>query len=194
MHNPLAVCLLSLGLALVACSFPAPDDSAVALVEVVSVEMDPENDTPILLLREREGLRRELPIWIGQFEAISIALATEGIPAPRPNTHDLIKRLMDSMQGSLSRVVVTELRGSTYYAVIELLVGGETVEVDCRPSDAIAVAIRTDTPIYASDAVLREIDRIPNPEESLDVDWRREIDAIPSARSRARDCCDLPTL
>jgi len=161
-------------LLLIGCAFSVSDERAARQVDVASVDLDAESGSPILLLKERGGLQRELPIWIGQFEALSIALATEKISAPRPNSHDLIKNLLEKMQGRIARVIVTELRGNTYYAVIELEIDGQTVEVDSRPSDAIAVAIRAGTPIFASDDVLRQVERIPHAEDAVDIDWLKD--------------------
>ncbi|MCP4002842.1 MAG: bifunctional nuclease family protein [bacterium] len=169
----LAALLPVLVLALCSCTVLIDDDPPQSRrVDVVGVDLDPTTGNPILRLRERGGLQRELPIWIGEAEALSIALATEGIPIPRPNTHDLIASLLDGLDGQLSRVLVTELRGSTYYATIEITVDGQQIEVDSRPSDAIAVAIRAGTPIYASEELLRADDPIPDDEDAIDVHWR----------------------
>ena len=88
-----------------------------------------------------------------------------------------------------SRVIVTELRGTTYYAVIELMINGRTVEIDSRPSDAIAVAIRTDTPIFASDGVLRSVEAIPEGEGAVDIDWLRRSGSVPTD---AEEIASLP--
>lgn len=189
---PSAALLLLVALSLLACRVPLADDGPWRRVDVVSVEIDPDSGSPIMLLREREGLLRELPIWIGQFEALSIALATEGIPAPRPNSHDLIKSLLEETRGKLDRVVVTELRGNTYYAVIELEVGGRVVQVDSRPSDAIAVAIRTGTPIFASESVLHQSELIPDPENALEVQWGAPSDGKNTLPSRVSETASRP--
>jgi bifunctional DNase/RNase len=125
----------------------------------------------VLLLKETHGARRELPIWIGMTEAQSIAMAMEEMVLPRPNTHDLIKNLLDGLHGDIRRVVITELRGHTYYAVIEIGLNGREVAIDSRPSDAIAVAIRTGAPLFATDSVLvPPVDEDQGP--ALDIDFR----------------------
>ncbi|MEJ5262483.1 MAG: bifunctional nuclease family protein, partial [Ignavibacterium sp.] len=106
-----------------------------------------------ILLKEIDGNRR-LPIIIGQFEAQAIALEMEGIKPPRPLTHDLLKNLIDNLGGTVVEVIVNELRENTFYAKIVLDVSGLTNEVDARPSDAIALAVRADAPIYVSEAVM----------------------------------------
>ena len=139
-----------------ACSAPlAPTDGV--SVHVKSVRVDPRTAAPVVLLQEDHGQRRSLPIWIGPYEAQSIALGLDqDFSAQRPNTHDLIANLIDGIEGRLARVVITELVSGTYFAVIVVEVGGRSVRVDSRPSDAIAVALRTRTPLYATDRVLRQ--------------------------------------
>ena len=109
--------------------------------------------TPVLLLKEVAGKLRRLPIWIGDDQARSIVVALEEIELPRPNTHDLTLRLLGGVEKEISRVVVTELRESTYYAVIEVA-GDQLVQIDARPSDAIALAVRASAPIFVSNDVL----------------------------------------
>jgi len=101
-------------------------------------------------------MHRTLPIWIGVSEARSIQLALEQVESPRPNTHDLIKNMIEGISVQLERIVITELRNGTYYALIFVDVDGATVSIDSRPSDAIAVALRTGTPVFAREAVLEE--------------------------------------
>lgn len=122
-------------------------------MEVRQVVVDPVNRTPVVILA---GGGRLLPIWIGAAEASSIARALEGQHPSRPQTHDLIRNLLDGLGAGLERVTLTELRDGTYFAVITLEAGGRRVSIDSRPSDAIAVALRTGTPIYAAPAVLAE--------------------------------------
>ena len=116
-------------------------------VEVGRLTLDPETRQPVLLLREVEGAR-VLPIWIGATEAESIAARLAGIVPPRPNSHDLAKRLIDRLAGHVVDVLVNDLRDGIYFARIRLAVGDERVEVDARPSDAIALALRYDAPIF----------------------------------------------
>lgn len=120
-------------------------------MEVRRVVMDPANRTPVVVL---VGEGRALPIWIGAAEAASIALALEGRPLPRPNTHDMIGNLLQGLDAELERVTITELRDDTYFAVVTVKAGERRIPVDSRPSDAIAVALRTGAPIYATAEVL----------------------------------------
>ena len=120
-------------------------------VTVGSIALD-RRDTPVVILEEADG-PRVLPIWIGAAEATSIAIQLREISAPRPNSHDLAQRLIQQLDAEVVRVVVTELRHGTYYAVLTLRTGGKTVEIDVRPSDGIAVALRTDAPILVRASV-----------------------------------------
>jgi bifunctional DNase/RNase len=122
-------------------------------VQVDSVVLDERVGSPVVVLLEREG-ERSLPIWIGLAEAQSIAAEMEKVRPERPNTHDLATRLIQGLQGEVERVVVTELRGGTYYATIFLRAHGRSIEVDSRPSDAIAIALRTGAPLFARDDLL----------------------------------------
>jgi bifunctional DNase/RNase len=126
-------------------------------VTVRGVVLDPETDSPIVLLEEHQGSRR-LPIWIGEAEAQSIAIELRNIEWPRPNTHDLAKRLLAGLDANVERVVVTELRGGTYFAVLVIRAAGKRVEIDARPSDAIAIALRVHAPVYVRDALLKKMD------------------------------------
>jgi bifunctional DNase/RNase len=158
---------------------PAPERAAFS-VHVASVAIDPRTSSHVVLLQENEGARRKLPIWIGPFEAQSIALAMEQVQVPRPNTHDLIKNLIDGVRAEIERVVITELRDNTYYAVIEIALNGRRVAVDSRPSDAIAVAIRMGAPVYATAEVLGRSEEPLEEGEALDIDW-----TPPQKRSRS---------
>lgn len=121
-----------------------------------------------ILLKEIDGNRR-LPIIIGQFEAQAIALEMEGIKPPRPLTHDLLKNLIDNLGGTVVEVIVNELRENTFYAKIVLDVSGLTNEVDARPSDAIALAVRADAPIYVTEAVMEAASFIPTDELDSEI-------------------------
>lgn len=136
------------------CVLGESDDAHLRVVEVARVAVDAESGAPVVILRERGGLNRELPIWIGLYEARSIALGLEGIDVPRPNPHDLIHDMIESLGGDLQHVVVTDLRGSIYYAELSLMVDGRRVQVDARPSDAIAIALRFAAPLYVEESVL----------------------------------------
>lgn len=121
-----------------------------------------------ILLKEIDGNRR-LPIIIGQFEAQAIALEMEGIKPPRPLTHDLLKNLIDNLGGTVVEVIVNELRENTFYAKIVLDISGLTNEVDARPSDAIALAVRADAPIYVTEAVMESASFIPTDELDSEI-------------------------
>ena len=116
-----------------------------------------------ILLKELEGSRR-LPIIIGAFEAQAIALEMEGIKPPRPLTHDLLKQLVDNLGANVVEIVVSELKENTFYAKIVLEVSGLTNEIDARPSDAIALAVRTYAPIYVNESVMESAAFIPSEE------------------------------
>ena len=135
-----------LALLALACSPGAPGPEPEVQVRVERVGLD-ANDLPVVLLEE-DGGERALPIWIGPAEARSIALQVEELESPRPNTHDLAKRVIAELRGAVERVVVTDLRSGTYYATLTLRSGGRLVEIDSRPSDAIAIALRTGAPIF----------------------------------------------
>ncbi len=125
-------------------------------MELLGVRVELPTNTPIALLREREGQRRVLPILIGGPEAAAIAFALDEVTTPRPLTHDLMKILLDELNVVVERVIVTELRDGTFYASLSLQSPAGTKVVSSRPSDAIALAARTGTPIYAAEDVLDE--------------------------------------
>ncbi len=121
-----------------------------------------------ILLKEIDGVRR-LPIIIGSFEAQAIALEMEGIKPPRPLTHDLLKQLIDNLGGSVIEVIVNELKDNTFYAKIILEASGLTNEIDARPSDAIALAVRTYAPIYVSESVMDVAAFVPSDESEIET-------------------------
>ena len=124
-------------------------------VDFVGIRVELPTNTPILLLRERDG-ERYLPIWINTPEATSIALAHDGITASRPLTHDLLVSVIEELGGTPKEVTVTELRGGTFYADLVIETGGDTHTISARPSDAVAIAVRTDLPLFAAPDVLEE--------------------------------------
>lgn len=128
-----------------------------------------------ILLKEMDGSRR-LPIIIGQFEAQAIALEMEGIKPPRPLTHDLLKSLIDNLGASVIEIVINELRENTFYAKIILDVSGLTNEIDARPSDAIALAVRTEAPIYVAESVMEAASFIPSDEAEEEINETFEED------------------
>jgi len=116
--------------------------------------MDPVNNTPIVILKDTNS-DTVLPIWVGVFEANAIALEIEKVSTPRPMTHDLIKNVLSGLDAHVHKVVVTELKEDTFYAVIWMERDGRVISVDSRPSDALALALRVDCPIFVEDAVLK---------------------------------------
>ena len=139
--------LAAAALAAAGCGSQRADAARDVVVNVRLVALDPVSQTPVIVLEEQQGERR-LPIWIGLAEARSIAERLEELDAPRPNAHDLAKRLVEGLDGAIERVTVTELRDGTYYAVIALRARGRLVEIDSRPSDAIAIALRMAAPVF----------------------------------------------
>lgn len=152
-------------------------------MELVGVRVELPSNTPIVLLREKAGERRLLPIFIGGPEATAIALALDKVETPRPMTHDLMKNLLDDIGAQIERVVVTDLNEGTFYAEIHLVAGpvGRR-QVSSRPSDAVALAVRADTPIFAEERVLDEVaytvnDEEEEPEEVVEQ-FREFIDSV----------------
>ncbi len=123
-------------------------------MHLVAVRVELPSHTPILLLQETTGSNRTLPIYIGAAEAQAIAYALQGVETPRPMTHDLIKVLLDELGATVDCVVITELRDQTFYAEIRVDVNGTRHHVSARPSDAVAMAVRTSATIYAEDALI----------------------------------------
>lgn len=125
-------------------------------VDVINVAIDIKSKMPVIVLKEKYG-DKTLPIWIGLFEAQAIALAMENIIPPRPLTHDLAKSLIEKLRGKVDRIVINDLRHNTFYAKILIKQNGESIQVDSRPSDAIALALRLKVPIFIEEAVLDKV-------------------------------------
>jgi bifunctional DNase/RNase len=123
-------------------------------VRIRGLMMDPATNMPIVVLKDVSS-ETVMPIWVGIFEANAIAIEIEKVAAPRPMTHDLTRNLIRHMNAQLERVVINELRDDTFFAVLWLKQGDEAMTIDARPSDAIALALRSDCPIYVSEAVLQ---------------------------------------
>ncbi len=115
--------------------------------------VDPVTNVPIILLRDAEG-QKVLPIWVGIFEANAIALQIENVMPSRPMTHDLLKNVINDLKATVLKIVVCDLKEGTFYALIYLDVNGDTVAVDARPSDAIALALRSRAPIFVEESVI----------------------------------------
>jgi bifunctional DNase/RNase len=122
-------------------------------MNIKGLMVDPITNTPIVILKDKEG-DRVLPIWVGIFEANAIALQIENIATPRPMTHDLLRNIIGDLDGQVDRVVVNDLKDNTFYAIIHLTVRGERVAIDARPSDAIALALRTRSPFLVDETVI----------------------------------------
>lgn len=124
-------------------------------MKVRGLMFDPYNNAYIVILRDEDN-QDLLPIWVGKPEASAISFALEGIAAPRPMTHDLMKSILDAVDAKLISVVVSDLQENTYYARIHLMYADSEFSIDARPSDAIALALRTNTPVFAQEAVIRK--------------------------------------
>ena len=123
-------------------------------MKIRGLMMDPVTNMPIVILKDING-NAVLPIWVGVYEANAIALEIEKVATPRPMTHDLIKNLLLGLHTSVRKVVVNDLRDDTFYALIWLEQDGQIISIDSRPSDALAVALRLDCPIYVEEEVLK---------------------------------------
>jgi bifunctional DNase/RNase len=141
--------------------------------------VDPITNTPIIILRDRDG-ERVLPIWVGLPEANAIALQIENVSTPRPMTHDLLRNVIQDLKASVHKVVVCDLQENTFYALIYLLKNGETVAIDARPSDAIALALRSRAPIFVEETVIEHAKTVDFSSEKADADrlqkWLESLD------------------
>lgn len=144
-------------------------------LDVVGVRVEMPSNQPLVLLRERNG-DRYLPIWIGAVEATAIAFAQQGVVPPRPLTHDLLRDVLTALQAPLRQVLITELRDGVFYAVLDL---GNGVEISARPSDAIALAMRSGAEIYGSTDVLDAAGiHVPDEEEDEVEAFREFLDTV----------------
>jgi bifunctional DNase/RNase len=141
--------------------------------------VDPITNMPIIILRDKDG-QKVLPIWVGIFEANAIALQIENVATPRPMTHDLLKNIISDLEASVQKIVVCDLKENTFYALIHILVSGQIVAVDARPSDAIALALRTKAPIFVEDSVIEGARSLDMTSEKADSDrlqkWLESLD------------------
>jgi bifunctional DNase/RNase len=124
-------------------------------MKIKGLMIDPITNMPIVILKNVSG-ESVLPIWVGIFEANAIALQVENITTPRPMTHDLIKSILDDLGATLQKIVICELKDSTFYANLFINRNGETVKIDSRPSDAIALALRADASIFVEESVVEQ--------------------------------------
>ena len=141
--------------------------------------IDPITNMPIIILRDSEG-QHVLPIWVGVFEANAIALQIENVTTPRPMTHDLLKNVIQDLKASIEKIVVSDLKENTFYALIYLHVSGEIVAVDARPSDAIALALRARAPIFVEERVIDNAKTVDFAPEKGDAErlqkWLESLD------------------
>ncbi|MEO8522932.1 MAG: bifunctional nuclease family protein [Acidobacteriota bacterium] len=141
--------------------------------------VDPITNMPIIILRDEEG-QRVLPIWVGVFEANAIALQIENVTTPRPMTHDLLRNVITDLKAEIQKIVVSDLKENTFYALIYILVNGEVMAIDARPSDAIALALRARAPIFVEDSVIdhaKTVDLTPERGDSERLQkWLENLD------------------
>ena len=141
--------------------------------------VDPITNSPIVILRDKGG-QKVLPIWVGIFEANAIALQIENIATPRPMTHDLLRNVIHDLKAEVEKIVVCDLQENTFYALIYLTVNGNTLAIDARPSDAIALALRTRAPIFVEEAVIENAKTVDVSADKADADrlhkWLESLD------------------
>jgi len=136
-------------------------------MSIKGLMLDPVSNSPIVVLKDDEE-KFFLPIWVGIFEANAIALQLENVTTPRPMTHDLLRNMINELDARVTRVVINDLRDSTFFAQIRVITGGRTMEIDARPSDAIALALRTEAPIFVAQSVLEQAQTISPDGEDQD--------------------------
>ncbi len=139
--------------------------------------MDPVTNTPIVILKD-SGSDTVLPIWVGVYEANAIALEIEKVSTPRPMTHDLIKNVLTGLDAHVHKVVVTELKEDTFYAVIWMERDGHIISVDSRPSDALALALRVDCPIFVEEEVLKTSKKAGATSETTSEELRKWLEGL----------------
>ena len=148
-------------------------------MSIKGLMMDPLTNLPIVLLRDPSS-DRVLPIWVGPVEANAIALQVENVQAPRPMTHDLLRNVLAELGAALTRVVITDLHDNTFYAYLELKRGGEVIFVDARPSDALALSIRTRAPVFVDTRVLDQAKSVDVSSDNADRErlqrWLESLD------------------
>ena len=149
-------------------------------MSIKGLMLDPVSNSPIVVLKD-EDEKFFLPIWVGIFEANAIALQLENVTTPRPMTHDLLKNMIGELDARVTRIVINDLRDSTFFAQIRLIVnqtgGDKTLELDARPSDAIALALRTEAPIFVAQSVLEQAQTI-SPDEDQDEKMKRWLEQL----------------
>ncbi len=146
-------------------------------MKIRTLMMDPVTQMPIVVLRDVTG-NTILPIWVGVYEANAIALEIEKINTPRPMTHDLIKTMLHGMDARVDRIVVSDLKDDTFFAVIWVEKDGQFISIDSRPSDALAIALRTDSPIFVDENVLKNSRMSSTQEKGKDEELRRLLENL----------------
>jgi len=148
-------------------------------MNIKGLMVDPLTNMPIVILRDKEG-HKVLPIWVGIFEANAIALQIENVSTPRPMTHDLLRNIIQDLKATVQRIVVCDLQDNTFYAAIHLTRNGDHLAIDARPSDAIALALRTRAPIFVEEAVIDNAKTMDPSPERTDADrlhkWLESLD------------------
>ena len=137
------------------------------LMTVGGLTLDPVTKTPIVILKDSDN-KLNLPIWIGLLEATAMATELEGIKMARPMTHDLLRSVLGELGATVEAIEVTDLRDNTYYALIHLVIDGRQLAIDCRPSDAISLALRTKSPIFVAKKVLESSSVLQQIEDDKD--------------------------
>ncbi len=148
-------------------------------MSIKGLMVDPITNMPIIILRDQEG-QRVLPIWVGIFEANAIALQMENITTPRPMTHDLLRNVIQDLSGTVRKIVVSDLKDNTFYALIYVETPSDTVAIDARPSDAIALALRTQAPIFVEESVIDNAKTVDFTTDKADTErlqkWLESLD------------------
>ena len=151
------------------------------VMKVFGLALDEDSQVPVLILKDQDE-SRVLPIWIGAMEAMAISLALNGVELPRPMTHDLLLRTINALDWRVIGVDVVDIREGTYYAELEVVQGGTTKRIDCRPSDAIALALRAAVPISVSEDVLTNAAKGKQPGTVVTSDdedkWKDLLDSM----------------
>ena len=146
-------------------------------MSIKGLMLDPVSNSPIVVLKDDEE-KFFLPIWVGIFEANAIALQLENVTTPRPMTHDLLKNMIAELDARVTRVVINDLRDSTFFAQIRVITGERTLELDARPSDAIALALRADAPIYVAQSVLEQAQTISPDSDDQDEKMKKWFEQL----------------
>jgi bifunctional DNase/RNase len=148
-------------------------------MSIKGLMIDPATNTPIVVLRDLDN-QRALPIWVGPVEANAIALQIENITTPRPMTHDLLRNVLADLGATLVRVIISDLKESTFYAYLEIRQGDETIFIDTRPSDAIALSIRSRTPVFVDERVFDQAKSVEVSSDEADRErlqrWLESLD------------------